>query len=196
MPKKNSEISKDATAVILAGGRGKRVGGKDKGLLKWKKEPLIVHAYRRINPQVDRVIVSCNRNLELYKNVADIVVQDERDSYWGPLAGIESSTKLVNSSHAIVIPCDAPSLPIDLVERLIDTLKTTNDSEVTYAWDGVRSQFLFTAIKREVFSTITNCLNAGGRSLRDWHSYVKACSVDFSDKVSDFENINHEFQLH
>ena len=195
MLKKKSNHYKNATAIILAGGRGQRVGGKDKGLLIWDEEPLITHAYKRIKPQVDRVIISCNRNFNLYNKVVDVVVTDKRDSYCGPLAGIEAACNLFSSGYAIVVPCDAPSLPLDLVERLIYPLETKKDVEVAYAWDGLRSQFLFTAIKPEAFSSITTCLNAGGRSLKDWHSYVNTSAVDFSDKIDDFENINHESQL-
>ncbi len=190
-----SKTRENITAIILAGGRGQRVGGRDKGLLLWTHEPLIAHTYRRIKPQVKRVIVSCNRNFTVYRNVVGIVVPDKRDDYCGPLAGIEAACNLSTSGYAIVVPCDAPSLPLDLVERLVSPLELNKDLEVTYAWDGLRSQFLFTAIKSDVFSTITNCLNAGGRSLRDWHTFVKTHAVDFSDKVEDFKNINYESQL-
>ena len=195
MKKNKSNHFKNTTAVILAGGRGRRMGGKDKGLLIWEKEPLITHTYKRIKPQVNQVIVSCNRNFNLYKNLVDVFVADDRDGYCGPLAGIEAASNSLLSDYAIVIPCDAPSLPLDLVERLIHPLETQKNVEVTYAWDGLRSQFLFTAIRSEVLSSITTCLDAGGRSLKDWHSYVKTCEVDFSDKINAFENINYESQL-
>ena len=195
MKKNKSNHYKNTTAVILAGGRGRRVGGKDKGLLIWEKEPLIAHTYKRIKPQVKQVIVSCNRNFNLYKNFVDVLVADDRDGYCGPLAGIEAACNLLLSDYAIIIPCDSPSLPLDLVERLIYPLETQKDLEVTYAWDGLRAQFLFTAIRSEVVSSITTCLDAGGRSLKDWHSYVNTCKVDFSDKIDAFENINYESQL-
>ncbi len=195
MRKIKLETHENRTAVILAGGRGRRVGGRDKGLLLWSEEPLVTHTYKRIKPQVNRVIVSCNRNFKLYRNVVGTVVPDKRKDYCGPLAGIEAACNLSTSGYTIVVPCDAPSLPLDLVERLVAPLEVNDDLEVTYAWDGLRSQFLFTAIKSDAFSTITNCLNAGGRSLKDWHTFVKTYAVDFSDKVKDFENINHEFQL-
>ena len=195
MKKYKSNHCKNTSAVILAGGRGRRVGGKDKGLLIWGKEPLIQHIYKRIEPQVNQVIVSCNRNFDQYKNLVDVFVPDDRDGYCGPLAGIEAACNLIPSDYAIVIPCDAPSLPLDLVARLIYPLERQKNIEVTYAWDGLRSQFLFTAIRSEVFSSITPCLDAGGRSLKDWHSYVKTGEVDFSDKIDAFDNINYESQL-
>ena len=74
MKKYKSNHCKNTTAVILAGGRGRRVGGKDKGLLIWGKEPLIQHIYKRIKPQVNQVIVSCNRNFDQYKNLVDVFV--------------------------------------------------------------------------------------------------------------------------
>ena len=195
MKKYKSNHCKNTSAVILAGGRGRRVGGKDKGLLLWRKEPLIQHTYKRIEPQVNQVIVSCNRNFDQYRNLVEVFVPDDRDGYCGPLAGIEAACNLILTDYAVVIPCDAPSLPLDLVERLIYPLERQNNIEVTYAWDGLRSQFLFTAIRSEAFSSITTCLDAGGRSLKDWHSYVKTCEVDFSDKIDAFENINYESQL-
>ncbi len=191
MASKNSYNQAHVTAIILAGGQGSRAKGRDKGWLNWQEKPLITQVYEKISTQVDKVIISCNRNIERYKELAINAVSDERFGFLGPLAGIESAGKLVETAFTVVVPCDVPTLPNDLVERLLDPFELQKDLEVTFPWDGERPQFLITAIKLSALQTITICLNEGGRSMRDWHSYVKVKSVDFSDRGYCFANINH-----
>ena len=86
---KNSD--KKISCIILAGGKGKRVGGVDKGLLEYKNKPLIEHTINALTPQVDDIIISANRNIERYKDYAKKVISDESEDYLGPLAGIDAA---------------------------------------------------------------------------------------------------------
>ena len=190
MTSENSDNDTHVTAIILAGGRGRRAMGRDKGWLQWNEKPLVTQVYNVISTQVVQVIISCNRNVDRYRELASNAVPDERGEFLGPLAGIESAGKLVKTAFTVVVPCDAPTLPNDLVDRLLKPFALREDLEVTYAWDGDRPQVLLTAIRMSALPTITVCLNEGGRSMRDWHDYVITQSVDFSDKSHCFANIN------
>jgi len=81
-------ITQNITAVILAGGKGSRLGGVDKGLLELNGTSLVQHLINRIQPQVSKIIISANRNLDNYKNFGFPVYKDERKDCAGPLAGI------------------------------------------------------------------------------------------------------------
>jgi molybdopterin-guanine dinucleotide biosynthesis protein A len=52
--------------LLLSGGRGQRMGGRDKGLLDWRGRPLIAWLHDLTRPLSDDLIISCNRNTERY----------------------------------------------------------------------------------------------------------------------------------
>ena len=76
------------TAVILAGGLGRRMGGADKGLVDYQGRPLIEWALAALRPQVDQLVISANRNLDTYAVYGHRVVPDTLPDYPGPLAGV------------------------------------------------------------------------------------------------------------
>ena len=88
------ETMQDTTGLILAGGAGRRVGGRDKGLLTWRGAPMAAQVAQRLRPQVARLLISCNRNTDYYATLADATVADSRRDFQGPLAGIEAATNI------------------------------------------------------------------------------------------------------
>src|SRR3974390_418370 len=76
------------TGLILAGGRGSRMGGVDKGLQTPHRTTLVKHAIDRLSPQVDRLLINANRNLDIYAGFGLPVCPDAETSFAGPLAGM------------------------------------------------------------------------------------------------------------
>ncbi|WP_437880321.1 molybdenum cofactor guanylyltransferase MobA [Pseudomonas sp. LRF_L74] len=107
--------------LILAGGRGQRMGGRDKGLVEWRGKPLIEHIHDVARPLTDDLIISCNRNAERYTRYADHLVSDPQDDFPGPLAGIIAGLRQARHAHVLILPCDAPlidrSLLMDMLRR-------------------------------------------------------------------------------
>lgn len=58
------------TGLLLAGGRGTRMGGVDKGLQPLRGEPLALHVLRRLAPQVDALVISANRHFDAYATIS------------------------------------------------------------------------------------------------------------------------------
>lgn len=107
--------------LLLAGGQGQRMGGRDKGLILWRNEPLIKHMHRLARPLTDDLLISCNRNLDAYAAYADRLVQDGNEDFNGPLAGIRAALPLARHSHLLVLPCDVPLIDHALLRDLINT---------------------------------------------------------------------------
>ncbi|WP_122664557.1 molybdenum cofactor guanylyltransferase MobA [Pseudomonas viridiflava] len=107
--------------LLLAGGQGQRMGGRDKGLILWRGEPLIQHLHRLTRPLTDDLVISCNRNLEHYAIYADRLVQDGNDEFHGPFAGIRAALPLAHHSHLLVLPCDVPLIDHSLLQSLRKT---------------------------------------------------------------------------
>jgi molybdopterin-guanine dinucleotide biosynthesis protein A len=113
--------------LILAGGRGQRMGGQDKGLIEWHGEPLIAHLHRITRPLSDDLIISCNRNPHQYAPYADQLVHDEEGDFPGPLAGIRAGLKAARHAYLLVLPCDVPRIDAVLLHRMRETASQQPD---------------------------------------------------------------------
>lgn len=182
----------DVTALILAGGAGRRVGYRDKGLIDWQGRPLIAHVSEALKSQIEEVLISCNRNFSHYANFCSRTVADTRRDFQGPLAGLEAAIPFVNTELLVVVSCDMPQLPPDLVTRLIAPLCSSagDRPEICYAHDGIRAQYLCAGLRRDSLYSLTGFLDEGRRAVKDWYGDRKALSVDFSDQQPCFANYN------
>lgn len=181
--------NQDITGLILAGGRARRMGGVDKGLVELGGKPLVGHVVERLRPQVERIIINANRNLPEYKNWADTVIKDSIGEYDGPLAGMASGLEVTNTEYMLTTPCDSPFLATDLAERMYGELISAQ-AEVAVASDGERLQPVFMLIQRTMLSSIVAFLQAGERKIDKWFDQHAVAVVDFSDKPETFVNIN------
>jgi molybdopterin-guanine dinucleotide biosynthesis protein A len=183
------QTSSDAvTGLVLAGGRGSRMGGVDKGLALYQGRPLVAAVIERLAGQVSDIMISCNRNQSHYRSHATTILTDYRADFQGPLAGIESAVAGLRTPLLAVVACDTPELPNDLVARLSRGLGENNAA--AYAHDGVRDQYLFALIHSSALTTLRDYLDAGGRSVKGWYDLVNASAIDFSDQPEAFININ------
>ncbi|MCS3836973.1 molybdopterin-guanine dinucleotide biosynthesis protein A [Pseudomonas sp. JAI111] len=113
--------------LLLAGGRGQRMGGQDKGLLQWHGEPLIAHLHRKTRELSDDLIISCNRNMEKYAPYADQLVHDDEGDFPGPLAGIRAGLKAARHGFLLVLPCDVPRIDAALLHDMRETARQHPD---------------------------------------------------------------------
>ena len=101
----------DITGMVLAGGRGSRMGGIDKGLQPFQGTPLALHVLQRLQPQVGACMINANRNLDRYADFGVPVHADTLPDYAGPLAGFVSGLMHCPSPWLLTVPCDSPRLP-------------------------------------------------------------------------------------
>ena len=177
------------TGVILAGGKARRMGGDDKGLISYQQQPLIQHAITALFPQVDELLINANRNLEIYQAYGYPVISDELSDFQGPLAGMLSALQQCSTDYILTVPCDAPKLPPQLRQRLMEAL-LLNQAEIAVAHDGKRMQPVFCLIPRKLAASLTAYLEAGDRKIDRWLQQHNLVEVDFSDQTDCFANIN------
>jgi len=185
---------KNVTAVILAGGKGRRLGGQDKGLVSYQGKLLIEHVIARIQPQLNHILINANRNQSVYSSYGYPITVDELSDFQGPLAGFATAMKLVKTSHILTLPCDGPALPDDLLDRM---LKKQNDpsKSILVAHDGKRLQTVYALIPVALLSSLERYLETGQRRIDQWYAEHDFITVDFSDKPDAFKNINTQEQL-
>lgn len=187
----NIEIS-DITGLILAGGRGSRMGGVDKGLQDHLGVPLALHALRRLAPQVGTVMINANRNLDVYASMGVPVWPDEIPDYAGPLAGMLSGLAHCETPYLATVPCDTPNFPLDLVERLCRGL-TEIDGEMAMAFTreggAPRRQPVFSLMKTSVRESLAAYVASGQGNVGFWAGQQRCARVVFEDG-SAFFNAN------
>lgn len=176
----------------MAGGAGRRVSGRDKGLIPWRNQPLIEYVLESLREQVDSVIISCNRNHEIYEGYGYPVVTDRFADYSGPLAGVEAALGIISedTSHCFICPCDCPTLPRSIVNRFIEAMTHSSVNQAYYAHDGIREQYLFALLPIRSLSSLNAYLASGQRSVRGWYTEIDATAIDFSEQAHHFANLN------
>jgi molybdopterin-guanine dinucleotide biosynthesis protein len=177
------------TGVILAGGRATRMGGHDKGLVNYNGKPLIETVISSLYSQVDQLVINANRNLETYQAYHYPVINDVLDDFCGPLSGMLSAMKAVDSDYILTVPCDAPAITSSLRQRMMETL-LYEQSDIAVAFDGERLQPVFCLIPTRLADNLAQFLANGDRKIDLWLSQHTLSKVNFSDQPDTFVNFN------
>lgn len=177
------------SGLVLAGGRARRFGGMDKGLMPLRGRPMITHVLERFAPQVDEVLINANRNTETYRGFGPRVIEDEVQGFAGPLAGIQSGLEAAAHPLLATVPCDSPWLPGDLVARLLGAL-SANRADAVVAKLADRRQPVFALYRRSVLAALKQYLAGDGRKVDGWLATLKVIEVSFDDEAEAFANIN------
>jgi molybdopterin-guanine dinucleotide biosynthesis protein A len=177
------------TGVILAGGLARRMNHQDKGLVLCNGTPLISYAIAAISGVTNQVLINANRNQTDYSRFGFPVINDQTDSFDGPLAGILTALCHSTAEILLVMPCDSPLIKAVHLQRLVTNLVETN-AEMAVAFDGERLHPVFLALKTCLKPSLAHYLNSGERKMERWikqHTFVK---VDFSREPEIFLNLN------
>lgn len=177
---------KKMSCIILAGGEGKRVSGQDKGLVLYKNKPLVEHVINAIKNQVDDVVISANRNVASYQQYTTKVISDSSDNYRGPLAGIAACLPHCKHASVLVVACDMPKLPNDLVDRLACDLQ--QESVCIATIDNYHQ--LAMIINKNVLTSIQQQLDKDHLKLITWIESIAYKTVSFDDIADAFINLN------
>ncbi len=192
----DSETELQITTVILAGGKARRMGGQDKGLLQLAGSPLIEYVIKQIEPQVSNIIINANRHLKHYRLFNYPVIPDAIGDYGGPLVGIFSAMQICTTPWLLCVPCDSPFIPIDLVERFKKVLSTSNEDpdtpsvNIVIAHDGERLQPVFALLNCQLIDSLQDYLSQGKARIDTWYNEHHCVTVDFSDNTEIFINLN------
>ncbi|MGV8920972.1 MAG: molybdenum cofactor guanylyltransferase MobA [Pseudomonas sp.] len=148
--------------LLLAGGRGQRMGGQDKGLVEWNARPLIAYVHDTVRPFTDDLIISCNRNQDRYQVFADRLVSDEQQDFPGPLAGVLAGLAVARHPWVLVLACDAPRIDRLLIEQLLSGASGTSPLMVQQAGQW---QPMFSLIPAALLPALRASWEQGERSL-------------------------------
>jgi molybdopterin-guanine dinucleotide biosynthesis protein A len=188
----------EITGLILAGGRAQRMGGIDKGLVSFMGKPLIEHAITRLTPQVTSILINANRNQDHYAQYGHAVIADHHADFAGPLAGFAAGLEHCNTEYLLSVPCDSPVFPLNLGERMLETMINTQ-SDVVYASSvdatgTIWTQPVFCLMRRGVQQLLQNFLEHEGRKIDRWFETLPSSTVIFTNEAA-FANTNTPEEL-
>lgn len=186
------------TGLILAGGQGSRMDGKDKGLIAYQGRPLVQQIIERLQPQVGKIIINANRNADTYAAFGHPVIADapnpQGESYAGPLAGVLAGLRACTTDWLLTVPCDSPSFPDDLVLRFIKANEKNGCGDLFAARTPVQSHPVFMLVHKELTRTLAAFIASGERKLGGWQQQNGVSYVEFADE-SAFANLNTPDEL-
>lgn len=198
----------DITGLVLAGGRGTRMGGVDKGLQNFRGLPLALNALIRLQLQVGHTLVNANRNLSAYEAFGAPVWPDGIADYAGPLAGFLTGLERCETSWLLTVPCDTPLFPHDLAARLAAAADAASadiamaaapETDATTGTTTVRSQPVFCLLRVSLLESLVQFTHAGGRKIDRWTDQHACAVVPFDQPGDDplaFRNANTPAELH
>lgn len=199
--------SHQITGLVLAGGRGSRMGGVDKGLQNFNGTPLALHALLRLQMQegglVGDQMINANRNLGAYEAFGMPVWPDTLNDYAGPLAGFMTGLERCESPYLLTVPCDTPLFPLDLAQRLAEAFEDEG-TEIAMAAareeDGqLRPQPVFCLMRLDLLESLMAFTQGGGRKIDRWTDLHRTVIVPFDRPGDDpraFHNTNTLAELH
>lgn len=192
---------KDITGLILAGGRGSRMGGVDKGLQIHRGVPMAMHALLRLGPQVGEMMINANRNLGAYESMGVPVWPDTLPDHAGPLAGFLTGLERCETRYLMTVPCDSPLFPDDLVQRLADAMQTAGAEiamaatrEGVGAQERLQVQPVFCLMSVDLLESLMRFTQSGQRKIDKWTAGHRCVEVPFDDAAA-FTNANTREEL-
>jgi molybdopterin-guanine dinucleotide biosynthesis protein A len=184
-----ASTGEQVTGVILAGGKARRMGGVDKGLVSIHNRPMVGYVIDALQPQVSALLINANRSHDRYREFGLPVIADADRDFRGPLAGIASGMQAAQAPYVAVAPCDSPLLCPDLVQRLHAAMQAEG-MRIAVAHDGTRLQPVFALLACSLQEDLAGHLADGGRKIDQWYAKHGFAVADCSDVPESFLNIN------
>ena len=177
------------SGIVLAGGKARRMGGTDKGLIPCGGRPLISYAIEALRPLCGHLFINANRSLQEYERFGLPLIQDSIAGFQGPLAGILSGLETATTPYLLVSPCDCPRLETATLARLLGSLEAQR-MDIALASDGERLHPVVMALRTHLASDLAGWLASGKRRIDAWARRHRWIGLDLSDAANQFVNIN------
>lgn len=187
----------NVTAVILAGGLGRRMSadgaGVDKGLVSFMGRPLVSHVIERLQTQVTAILLNTDPESPSWKRFGLPLLGDHIAGRPGPLAGIHAAMLASRTPWILAVPCDTPRLPSDLLARLTRTQLETGAKCVSVNCCG-RSHPATALLHTSLQESVRVYLERGGRRIESWYGEIDWAQTEFEDEHA-FVNLNTPDEL-
>ncbi len=117
------------TAVVLAGGKSSRFGGRDKAFLKIDDMPMIELVTGRLKKIFNGKIIVVTHSPEKYSSYRDFTIVEDIYREAGPLGGIHAAMTHANTGYIFVVSCDMPYLDKDIIRQQLNIFSSLTDAD-------------------------------------------------------------------
>ena len=197
-------VTPDCGAILLAGGKGTRLG-YDKPHVRLGSRTLLQHvidAAEKISDEIVLVVGGDEDSLfSLEKQHPSITVIRDDQNGVGPMMGIYTGMKRVTTEYAVVLPCDAPFISVPLMMELI---RLARDSDAAIPiWPNQYLEPLHSVYRIEPsIQAIESALNGGEKSVLDLIKRLERVNKvpvealrEFDSELHTFFNVNYPEDL-
>lgn len=183
-------------AVLLAGGRARRMGGGDKALIDVAGHPMLERVIARARPQADHLVLNANGDPGRFAAFGLPVISDPVEGFAGPLAGILAALQWAADTHpachwVVSIATDTPFFPADMIARMLAAVKDDR-ADMACARSAGRSHPVFGLWPVALGRDLAHALIAEDiRKIDRWTARYRVAPVSFAcGDIDPFFNIN------
>ncbi|MBF6589045.1 MAG: molybdenum cofactor guanylyltransferase [Ktedonobacterales bacterium] len=159
----NAAPLKEAVGVVLAGGRGRRMG-QEKAALRIGGEPLAWRVARRVSAALARVVVVGPASLRSL--LPDVVVLEDREPGLGPLGGLATVLRTVEAPRVFLVACDMPFVAPPLIRAMVTEAVAAPDAQAVLLRTARGLEPLHGVYDRACLGVVEARLASVDRSLR------------------------------
>ena len=186
-------VCTDISGVILAGGKGTRMGFP-KSFLTVKGIKVIDTVLNILKSSFEEVFMVTD-DKERFNEFKNVKVVEDLIRGCGPLGGIYAGLKGICNDAAFFVACDMPFLHTDLIERQISMFKELNCDCLVPRWEGAIEP-LHAVYSKSSLPQVEICLRTGELAVKEFLSHINCCYMDVDAKESGtFYNINTPQEL-
>lgn len=167
------------SAVLLAGGQGRRMGGVNKALLPWGDGTLIDRQFQIASEYAEDIIVVSNDDALKSRLAANPSIRVVPDFFpgEGPLAGLQAGLKAALHDRVWLLACDQPFLSLDAARLLSDQL-SIGEYQAVVPVIGGRPQPLHALYRKGLADQAESLLQAGERKMFSLLESINWCAVE------------------
>lgn len=169
----------DAEAAILAGGRARRFGGRDKAFLEVGGEPILDRQIRVLSSLVPGVMIVAGDagagDVHRFSNRGARVVSD-RVPGAGPLAGLDAALAAARAPRVLVVACDMPDLAAPPLELLLRRARE-EEADIAIPRAGGQVQPLCAVYGARVAPIVRSRLRSGDLRAQDIPTAAEAAGL-------------------
>jgi len=171
-------LTLDATAIVMAGGKSKRMC-TDKSMLTIKGRSIIELICEQLRDSFEEIIISANEANKFaflgFKVVPDKVPEQ------GPLMGIASALEDSANEYNFVVACDIPKINLTYVNRMLtEAIESQADIVIPVTGKG-KYEPLFAIYRKRTIEAIHITLSSGKHKIIDVFPFCRVKHVEMDD---------------
>ncbi|MDD4160549.1 MAG: molybdenum cofactor guanylyltransferase [Synergistaceae bacterium] len=187
-----------ASLLLLAGGRGSRMGGRNKLYLELEGSLLIEGTLESAAPLFSETILlvapgeseKINRTLSALVKKWDISVIEDRAWARGPLEGLYNGLFHMKEEWGFLLGCDMPTPDMDIIKGMASFRTTDSDAVIAERLGFLEPLHAF--YRKSCIDPVSDAIERGDRRIKQFYDTVRLNVIN-EKKLKEFGNDERSF---